>query len=83
LSKNRLPYETLGGNISSADTYSQLIEHLRLAEEASYVLGHFFKANDEELKGQGFLAVAEMLRMTGMNVTNLATKSIRKAGGFK
>ena len=83
MSKNRLPYETLAGNLSSADTYAQLIEHLRLAEEGCYILGHFYKAQDDFNKGQGFLAVGEMLRMTGINVTNLATKSIRNDGGFK
>lgn len=83
MSKNRLDYETKGGVISSADTYSQLIEHLRLAEEASYVLGHFYKAQDDWAKGQGFLAIGEMLRLTGINVTNLATRPIRSQAGYK
>ena len=83
MSKNRLPYETIGGNLSAADTYSQLIEYLRLAEEACYILGHFYKAQDDWHKGQGFLAIGEMMKMTGVNVTNLATKSMRTQAGFK
>lgn len=71
---NRLPYETRAGYISKADTFSQLIEHLRLAEEACYLLGHLNKADDEELIGQGWIAVGEMMKLTIRNVTNLATK---------
>ena len=83
MSKNRLDYETKGGAISSAETYSQLIEYLRMAEEACYVLGHFYKSQDDWAKGQGFLAVGEMMRMTGINVTNLATRPIRSQSGFR
>jgi hypothetical protein len=70
----RLPYETRGGTISEADTYMQLIEHLRLAAEAAYTLGHYKKANDDELVGQGFLGVGQMLDRTCKVVTDLATK---------
>ena len=83
MTKNRLTYETKGGNISSADTYSQLIEYLRMAEEACYILGHFYKSQDDWAKGQGFLAIGEMMKMTGVNVTNLATKSIRTQVGYR
>jgi hypothetical protein len=74
---NRLPYETKGGALSEAETFAQLLEYLRMAEEACYTLGHWFKAQDDELKGQGFLAVGQMLDLTGKNVTRLATKSHR------
>lgn len=30
---NRLPYETLAGNLAPSETFKQLIENLRLAEE--------------------------------------------------
>ena len=80
---NRLNYETIAGNLSSADTFSQLIEYLRLAEEACYTLGHFYKSQDDWAKGQGFLAIGEMMKLTGVNVTNLATKSIRTSVGYR
>lgn len=79
----RLPYETKGGALSSAETYSQLIEHLRLAEEGCYTLGHFYKAQDDWHKGQGFLAIGEMLHMTIINITKLATHGLRAKGGFQ
>ena len=74
---NRLPYETIAGNLSEAHTYAQLIEYLRMAEEACYVLGHYKKANDDKVVGQGFLAIGEMLRMTQNNITKLATGKLR------
>jgi hypothetical protein len=74
MAKNRLPYSTTAGQISEADTFSQLLEYLRLAEEAAYMIGHLKKMNDEEVLGQGFLAVGEMLKMTQINVTRFITK---------
>jgi len=79
---NRLPYETRAGAVSEADTYAQLLEYLRLAEEAAYTIGHLRKANDDELTGQGWLAIGEMLRLTGINVTNLATRKMRSSVGY-
>ena len=69
--------------LTEADLYTRLLERLRLLEEGSYILGHFYKANDDWERGQGFLAVGEMFKLTQINVTNLATKSIRAEGGFR
>ena len=74
---NRLPYETIGGNLSEADTFAQLLEYLRLAEEASYSIGHLRKANDDNLTGQGFLAIGQMLRNVQRGVLSLATSKGR------
>ena len=74
MTDNRLHYETVGGNVSEAITYQQLTEHLRLAAEAAYTLGHIRKANDDELIGTGFLGIGQLLeRMVGQ-VTALAMK---------
>ena len=61
---NRLDYETIAGQVSEADTYAKLMEYLRLAEESCYTLGHITKAQGpaHELKGQGWLAVGELLK---------------------
>jgi hypothetical protein len=67
---------------TEADIFSHLLEQLRLAEEASYTLGHFYKAQDDFEHGQGFLAVGEMFKMTQTNVINIATKSIRVKAGL-
>jgi hypothetical protein len=68
-------YETEAGQASEAITYSRLTEHLRLAAEACYVLGHLRKANGDEIIGSGFLGIGQLLeRMVGQ-VTKLATGS--------
>ena len=67
---------------TEADIFSHLLEQLRLAEEASYTLGHFYKAQDDFEHGQGFLAVGEMFKMSQTNVINIATKSMRAKAGF-
>ena len=75
---NRLHYETSGGALSESITYSQLVEHLRLAAEASYALGHYKKANGDEMIGQGFLGIGQLLEVAVTKVTQLATKGIRQ-----
>ena len=70
-------------NRSEADVFSSLLLNLRMGEEASYSIGHLFKAQDDLAYGQGFLAVGEMLKLTQINVTNLATRAMRQAGGFR
>ncbi len=81
--RNRLEYETRGGNVSEADTFAQLLEYLRLAEEACYVIGHLRKANDDSLTGQGWLGVGEMLKLTQVNVTKLAVASGKLLTGYR
>ena len=73
---NRLPYETIGGNVSEADTFSQLMEYLRLAEEAAYLLGHLRKANDDSAQGDLWLQVGERFKPMQGLVTSLAQGKI-------
>lgn len=68
---------------TSADIYSSLLHRLRLAEEGAYILGHFYKSQDDLARGQGMLAIGEMLKYTQINVTNLATKGLRSNGGYR
>ena len=80
---NRLPYETRAGHVSEADTFAQLLEHLRLAEEAAAVIGHLRKANSDDLTGQGWLAVSQILHMTVINVTNFAMRAGKTSMGYR
>jgi hypothetical protein len=68
-------YETEGGQASEAITYSRLCEHLRLAAECCYVLGHLRKANDDEVMGNGFLGIGQLIERMVTQVTKLATGS--------
>jgi hypothetical protein len=58
---------------TTGETFAQLIEHLRLAQEAAAMLGHLHADNDPT-QSQGWIAVSEMLKLTVHNVTKLATK---------
>lgn len=78
MAKNRLLIETRAGQPSEADTFAQLLEYLRLAEEAAYTIGHLRQMQDDKLVGKGWLAVGEMLKMTQANVTKLATQGLRR-----
>lgn len=80
---NRLPYETKAGAFSEAETFAQLLEYLRMAEECCYSIGHFRKAQDDEVLGSGWLGVGEMLKVVGTQVTSLATKRIHKSVGYR
>lgn len=73
MAKNRLSYETKGGNLSESDTYAQLLEYLRMSQECCYMLGHLRKANDDEVTGQGFIACGELFKKLQIEVTRLAT----------
>lgn len=67
-------YETIAGQASESETFSRLLEHLRLACECAYTIGHLRKANDDTLIGTGFLGIGQLLeRMVGQ-VTTLITK---------
>jgi hypothetical protein len=71
-------YETIAGQADPVITYSRLIEHLKLAAEASMVLGHLRKANGDDLIAHGFLGIGQLLEKTCTQVTQLATKGIRQ-----
>ena len=65
-------HETEGGKLSEAATFSRLIEHLRYAAEAAYILGHYKKENDDKLIGSGFLGIGQLLEKMVEQVTKLA-----------
>ena len=67
-------FETLAGQASESMEFQQLIEHLRLAAEKAYSLGHLRKANGDLHIGQGFLAIGQLLERAVTQVTNLAMR---------
>lgn len=74
----RLPYETKAGNFAEAETLMQLIEHLRLAAEAAYMIGHHRKENGDLLVGQMFLANGEAYENACKFMTRMATAHTAK-----
>ncbi len=71
-----MTYETKAGIPSEALVFAKLLENLREAQECSYMLGHLRKANDDNVTGQGFIAVGEIFKRMIANVTALATSSL-------
>lgn len=68
-------YETAAGYVSQQDTYSKLTHHLREAQDQAAMMGHLLKSHGnskDDLLGQGWLAVSEMLGNTVTAVTKLA-----------
>ncbi len=57
---------------TQGETFAELIEHLRKAQESSAVLGHLAQANDDKRMGLGWLNVSEGLKRTQHLVTQLA-----------
>lgn len=57
------------------ETYSKLIEHLRMAQEATAMLAHLRNAEGDakgRLLAKGWLVVSEALRLMQFKVTELA-----------
>jgi hypothetical protein len=61
---------------SSGEVFTQLIEHLTRAQESCSTLSHLEGLNSSPIKARGWSAVAEMLKLTIHNVTDLATKGL-------
>jgi predicted XRE-type DNA-binding protein len=62
---------------SKGETFAQLIEHLRLAQEAAAMLGHLSQAHGDRRTGLGWLTVSEGLKVMQANVTELAKKGLQ------
>lgn len=61
---------------TQGETYSQLMEHLRKAQEASAMLAHLAAANDDRSLSNGWLVVSENFRKMQHSITQLATKGM-------
>lgn len=64
--------------LTYGETYSRLIEHLRLAQEDAANLAHI--ANSETISGttvgRGWLTISEALKLMQHKVTQLATAKL-------
>lgn len=62
---------------TQGEKFAEFIEHVRKAQEAAAMLGHLAKANDDDMMGQGWLAISEMMKLTCINATKLATRRLQ------
>lgn len=58
---------------TKTEKFSELIEHLRKAAEASAMLGHLH-ADEDKLISHGYLGISQLLDKVVLQVTQLATK---------
>ena len=68
-------WETQAGLPTMGLMYSQLIEHLRQAQENAAMCAHLIATEDslrDKLISKGWLAIAELLRQVELKVTELA-----------
>ena len=70
-------YELKAGTLSEGETFMKILDLLRQAETQIDILGHYKKENGDELIGQGFLAIGELIKKVQYNLTKLATGKIR------
>lgn len=78
-------YERKAGMFSEGDTYAKIIVLMDELQDQIDILGHNLKMQGpaHELKGQGMLAVAEMIKVIRVQFTNLATGKIRRSAGYR
>jgi len=58
---------------TKGEKFAELIERLRLAEEAAAMLGHLH-ADEDKTMSHGWLGVSQLLNRTVKAVTDLATR---------
>ena len=73
----RLPIETSAGTFSESVTFLRLIEHLRLAAEDCYLIGHHRKENGDLATGQLFLVYGQSFEKACEAITATATRHAR------
>ena len=61
---------------TTGEAYSQLMEHLRLAQEAAAMLAHLHKANDKHETSRRWLLVSENFKKMQYTLTQLATRAL-------
>ena len=71
----RLRYETTRGIPTTGDTFAQLIEHIRLAQEAAAMLSHL--RSEDRAVANGWLIISEQLKRMQYMVTLMATKRLQ------
>lgn len=62
---------------TQGESFSKLIEYVRLAQEESATLAHLANANDDRKLAIGWLAVSEWFKRIQEQVTQLAMRKMQ------
>lgn len=82
IESNRLPYSTTAGNLSSEDTFKQLIEYLRLTVEDAKTLSDLRRQAKDETTALMWNVIAKNFHRTERNVINLAKGKLGSSVGY-
>jgi len=61
---------------TEGETYSQLMEYVRKAQESSAMMAHLRKANDDHVGALAWLAISENFKRMQHNLTQLAMRKM-------
>lgn len=62
---------------TEGECFSRLIEHIRMAQEESAMLGHLANANDKNSRARAWLKVAELFKEVEHKVVDLARSKLQ------
>ena len=62
---------------TQGESFSKLIEYIRMAQEESATLAHLANANDDRKLATGWLAVSEWFKRIQEQVTQLAMRKMQ------
>lgn len=73
-------FSTIGGIATKDEAYRKLMHHLEEAENQALVIGHLHNTEDDnmsKLLAKGWYGVGEMLKMTRVQIRELAMKRMQ------
>lgn len=79
---NRLPYETLAGNLAASDTFKQLIEYMILISEDARKIANLRAAGGDAGSSSAWNAVANNFDKIATVVTHLAKGKTGSSVGY-
>jgi hypothetical protein len=74
---SQLRWETAAGRPTAGLLFAQISEKLRELQDLTAMMGHIQKENGNELVGQGWLGVSEMMQMTLHSVVKLGKRGLQ------
>lgn len=79
---NRLPYETISGDLSAEITFKQLIEYLILIEEDTRKIANLCSARGDTTSSERWNAIANNFDKVATVVTHLAKGKTSSSIGY-
>lgn len=62
---------------TEGEEFAKLLHHLGESQNSCAMLSHLAKANDEDLRAKGWMAVSELLKRMQYQVTEMAKRKLQ------